>query len=212
MEVDTGGDAFFVAFARAADAVQAAATAQRALAEHDWPADAEVRVRMGLHTGAPEVREDHYWGTDVHYAARLAAAAHGRQVLVSAATRQLIDAPLQDLGEHRLKDFPEPRRLFHLVLDGATADRFPPPRTLEVVRTNLPPAPDRLIGREGDLEALAALCKAGGSRLSGLSVLQRPSRRLPFSLLGAGGSWYSISLASRGSSSELSQSGRPSRF
>ena len=164
VEVDTEGDAFFVAFARAADAVQAAAAAQRALAEHDWPADAEVRVRMGLHTGAPEVREDHYWGTDVHYAARLAAAAHGRQVLVSAATRQLIDAPLQDLGEHRLKDFPEPRRLFHLVLDGATADRFPPPRTLEVVRTNLPPAPDRLIGREGDLEALAALCKAGDSR------------------------------------------------
>jgi predicted ATPase/class 3 adenylate cyclase len=163
VEVDTEGDAFFVAFPRAADAVAAVGEAQRALVAHEWPGGAQVRVRMGLHTGEPELRDGSYVGMAVHYAARLAAAAHGGQVLLSETTRALVDAPVQDLGAHRLKDFPEPRPIYHLVLDGATADRFPPPRALDLVRTNLP-APPRLIGREQDLFDLVHLCKGAEER------------------------------------------------
>ncbi|HEX6742725.1 MAG TPA: adenylate/guanylate cyclase domain-containing protein, partial [Solirubrobacteraceae bacterium] len=109
-EVHTEGDAFFVAFARATDAIAAAVAAQRALAAHPWPEGVDLRVRMGLHTGEAEVRADDYVGMDVHRAARICSAAHGGQVLVSSATRELVVAELgagvalDDLGEHRLKD------------------------------------------------------------------------------------------------------------
>ena len=82
-EVDTQGDAFFVAFARATDAVSAAVIAQRSLAAHAWPEGVEVRVRMGLHTGEPELSSEGYVGLDVHLAARLLSAAHGGQVLLA---------------------------------------------------------------------------------------------------------------------------------
>jgi class 3 adenylate cyclase len=113
-EVHTEGDAFFVAFARASDAVAAAVQAQRALASHGWPDGADVRVRMGVHSGEAEVRRDDYVGLDVHRAARICSAGHGRQVLISAATRELVagelpaDVALRDLGEHRLKDLDRP--------------------------------------------------------------------------------------------------------
>src|SRR5919205_4040471 len=89
-EVDTQGDAFFVAFPRAVDAVQAAVAAQRALAAHPWPDRAAVRVRMGLHTGEPTSTGGRYVGLDVHRAARIGAAGHGGQGLLSATTQALL--------------------------------------------------------------------------------------------------------------------------
>jgi WD40 repeat protein/class 3 adenylate cyclase len=135
VEVDTQGDSFFVAFADAPPAVAAAADAQIALACHAWPYGAAVRVRMGLHTGEPLVAEDHYVGVDVHRGARIAAAAHGGQALVSERTRELVagngwPGTFHDVGEHRLKDLPEPERLYQLVLDGLPRS-FPPPRVHE---------------------------------------------------------------------------------
>src|SRR6187431_3386266 len=106
VEVDTQGDAFFVAFARASDAVAAAADAQLALA------GGRVRVRMGLHTGEPRRADEGYVGFDVHRAARIAAAGHGGQVLLSQATADLAGVEVRDLGLHRLKDLSAPERLF----------------------------------------------------------------------------------------------------
>ncbi|TMB78696.1 MAG: adenylate/guanylate cyclase domain-containing protein, partial [Chloroflexi bacterium] len=109
-EVDTQGDAFFVAFARATDAVSAAVGMQRALAAHPWPDGATVHVRIGLHTGEPQRSAEGYVGLDVHRAARIMSAGHGGQVLLSQTTRDLVehDLPdgvsLRDLGAHRLKD------------------------------------------------------------------------------------------------------------
>src|SRR5581483_3692905 len=96
VEVDTQGDAFFVAFARASDAVAAAVEGQRALA------DGPIRVRMGLHTGEPRLTDGGYVGLDVHKGARIAAVGHGGQVLLSQTTRSLVDADVRDLGVHRL--------------------------------------------------------------------------------------------------------------
>src|SRR6266487_5095722 len=106
-EVDTQGDAFFVAFARAIDAVSAAVAGQRALARHGWTEGMTVRVRMGLHTGEPEFTPEGYIGLDVHHTARIMGAAHGGQILLSATTRALVEhelpaeVSLRDLGEHR---------------------------------------------------------------------------------------------------------------
>jgi class 3 adenylate cyclase/streptogramin lyase len=131
-EVDTQGDSFFFAFARANSALGAAVVAQRALAEHAWPEGAEVRVRMGLHTGEPEVGDERYVGLGVHRAARIGAAAHGGQVLLSSATRELVEdeaggVAVRELGSYRLKDFDRPERLYQLDIDGLRS-RFPPVR------------------------------------------------------------------------------------
>jgi predicted ATPase/class 3 adenylate cyclase len=157
--VDSEGDAFFVAFASVKDAVSGAADAQHALAAHQWRGDHEIRVRMGLHTGEPRVVEGRrYVGLDVHHAARVMAAGHGGQVLVSESTRALLgDAThLRDLGEHRLKDLSRPQRLYQLELDGLPSE-FPPLKTLDNRPTNLPVQPNELIGRERELEEAAAL-------------------------------------------------------
>src|SRR5215472_5922326 len=125
--VDTAGDAFFVVFARATDAVQAAVTAQRALASHAFPHGAVVQVRMSLHTGEPQRTTEGYVGLDVYRAARLMSAGHGGQVLLSQTTCSLVaqDLPegvsLRDLGEHRLKDLGRPMRLFQLVISDRPA-------------------------------------------------------------------------------------------
>ena len=118
-EIDTQGDSFFFAFARANAAVGAAVVAQRALAAHAWPGDESVRVRMGLHTGEPIVGDDRYVGLGVHRAARIGAAGHGGQVLLSQATRELIEeevggVTVRELGSYRLKDIDRPERLFQL--------------------------------------------------------------------------------------------------
>jgi YVTN family beta-propeller protein len=123
-EVDTQGDSFFVAFGRAREAVAAAVDAQRDLAAHSWAEGGAVRVRMGLHTGEPRVGGERYVGLGVHKAARIAAAGHGGQVLLSRTTRELVEDELptgvtiRDLGERRLKDLDRPERLSQLVIDG----------------------------------------------------------------------------------------------
>src|SRR5215470_4534470 len=109
-EVDTQGDAFFIAFGRASDAVAAAVASQRTLTNHSWPDGVTVRVRMGLHTGEPQRSTEGYVGLDVHHAARIMSAGHGGQVLLSQTTRDLVEQTLpdgvsvRDLGAHRLKD------------------------------------------------------------------------------------------------------------
>jgi class 3 adenylate cyclase len=133
-EVDTQGDAFFFCFASARDAVAAAVAAQRALAGAAWPDGAELRVRMSLHTGEPVVGEEGYVGIDVVRAARICAAGHGGQVLLSGTTAGLVAGRLPegvgevDLGEHRLKDLDHPERVYQLQIDGLPA-QFPPLRT-----------------------------------------------------------------------------------
>jgi len=160
--VDSEGDAFFVAFASARDAVAGAEAAQRALAGHEWPGDEELRVRMGLHTGEPRLVDGRYVGLDVHHAARVMAAGHGGQVLLSESTRALLDegTRLRDLGEHRLKDLSHPQRLYQLDADGLPAE-FPPLKTLDNRPTNLPVQPNELIGRERELVEAAALLTNG---------------------------------------------------
>ncbi len=135
-EVDTQGDSFFFAFARANAALGAAVAAQRALADHDWPEGGEVRVRMGLHTGEPLVEEERYVGFGVHRAARIGAVAHGGQVLLSNATRELVEderggVSIRDLGSYRLKDIDRPERLFQLDIEGLQTE-FPPLRAEKV--------------------------------------------------------------------------------
>jgi class 3 adenylate cyclase len=133
-EIDTQGDAFFFCFGRARDAVAAAVAAQRALAAHTWPDGAELRVRMSLHTGEPVVGEEGYVGIDVHRAARICAAGHGGQVLLSATTAALVAGGLPDgveevaLGEVRLKDIERPEHLYQLAIAGLPKD-FPPLRS-----------------------------------------------------------------------------------
>ncbi len=168
-EMGTEGDSFFVAFPSARDAVHACIDGQRALSGHSWPHDAEVRVRMGLHTGEPVQYEDGYVGMDVHLAARIAATAHGGQVVLSAATTALAGGTLpdgtgiRDLGEHRLKDIPEPQRLHQLVLPGLRAD-FPALRSLGA-SSNLPASRTPLVGRHREQAEVADLLTAAGQRL-----------------------------------------------
>src|SRR2546423_1765171 len=161
-EVDTQGDAFLVAFARATDAVLAAVTIQRSLANHPWPGGVVVRVRMGLHTGEPRLAPEGYIGLDVHHAARIKSAGYGGQILLSQTTRDLVehDLPegvhLRDIGEHRLKDLGRKSRLFQLEIAGMPAD-FPPLRTLDAHNNNLPIQPTPLVGREQDVLAVKDL-------------------------------------------------------
>src|SRR5512133_2939826 len=162
VEVDRQGDAFFVAFARAKDALAAAADSQAALGH------GPIRVRIGLHTGEPIATDEGYVGIDVHRAARIAAAGHGGQVLVSQTTFDLAGSDgLHDLGEHRLKDLSAPERLYQLG-----EGEFPPLKTL--YQTNLPVPATPFLGRERELAEVGEL-------------LSREEVRL-VTLTGAGGS------------------------
>ncbi len=153
VEVDTQGDAFFVAFRRASEAAAAAGEAQERLGA------GPVRVRIGLHTGEPIVTDEGYVGIDVHRAARVMSAGHGAQVVLSERTRSFLgeDVDVVDLGLHRLKDLGQPERLFQL---GAGA--FPPLKTLDT--TNLPVAANPLLGRDRELGELVEML-SNGSRL-----------------------------------------------
>src|SRR5690242_18983023 len=168
-EVHTEGDAFFVAFERATDAVAAAVDVQLGLAACDWPDGVDVRVRIGVHTGEAEVRDRDYLGMDVHRAARICAAAHGGQVLMSRATRELLGGELddalgvRDAGEHRLKDLDRPEHLFQVVGDGLRDD-FPAIRSLPS-SGGLPAAPNRTVGRDDDIRAIAGRMAADDVRL-----------------------------------------------
>jgi class 3 adenylate cyclase len=158
-EVDTQGDAFFVTFARATDAVMAAVAMQRSLASHSWPEGVTVHVRMGLHTGEPERSTEGYVGLDVHRAARIMSAGHGGQVLLSQVTRDLVehslpaDVSLKDLGEHRLKDLGYPSHLYQLVIVGLEAS-FPALKTLDSFAHNLPIQPTPFIGRAKEVASV----------------------------------------------------------
>ena len=135
-EIDTQGDSFFVVFTRARDAVAAAVEVQRSLASQAWPDGRHVRVRIGMHTGEASPSDGRYVGLAVHRAARISAAGHGGQVLMSGSTRDVVedDLPpeqhLRDLGEQRLKDLPRPERVFQLLAAGLDSD-FPPLKTLD---------------------------------------------------------------------------------
>jgi predicted ATPase/class 3 adenylate cyclase len=140
--VRTEGDSFFAAFPTGPEAVAAAVEAQRRITEHSWPTEAPVRVRMGLHTGQGVLGGSDYRGLDVHRAARIAAAAHGGQIIVSGATAALIaGAPtmpaLRDLGAHRFKDLLEPENVHQVVAEGLP-DGFGPIRSLDATVNNLP--------------------------------------------------------------------------
>jgi predicted ATPase/DNA-binding SARP family transcriptional activator len=160
VEVDQQGDAFLVVFARPQDAVAAAADAQRA------HAGGPVRVRIGIHTGTPTLTEEGYVGLDVHRAARVMAAGHGGQVLVSQTTCDLLDGTIgmRDLGKHRLKDLTAPQRLYQLLIEGLP-DGFPALKTLEAQPTNLPVQPSPLIGRERELAEVCSLLRRSDIRL-----------------------------------------------
>jgi predicted ATPase/class 3 adenylate cyclase/DNA-binding XRE family transcriptional regulator len=177
-EVDTLGDAFFMTFARATDAAAAAIAMQRVLANQPWPPGISVQVRIGMHTGEPQLSSEGYTGLDVHHTARIMSVAHGGQVLLSHTTRELVEQSLpegvylRNLGEHRLKDLQRPSRLFQLSSLDLPAD-FPPLKTLDTHPNNLPIQPTTFIGRE---KAVATLC----------DLARRPEVRL-LTLTGPGG-------------------------
>jgi predicted ATPase len=168
VEVSTEGDAFFAVFPSAPQAVAAAVAAQQDLSAHDWPDSARVLVRMGLHTGEGMLGGENYLGIDVHRAARVAAAGHGGQVLVSAATRALVERSLptgislRDLGAHRLKDLARPEQLSQLTVEGLPGE-FPQLRTLEVSPNNLPVQRTSFVGREREVTEAGKLLE--GTRL-----------------------------------------------
>ena len=168
-EVDTQGDAFFVAFPSAVDAVGAAVAGQRALAAGDWPPGVTVKVRMGLHTGEPSLSHGSYVGMDVHRGARIAAVAHGGQVLLSARTSDLAAGALpegvavRDLGLHRLKDLAEAERLAQLDIEGLDRD-FPRVRSLGMP-TNLPVPATSFVGRDDVLDTVNGLLRREDVRL-----------------------------------------------
>jgi predicted ATPase len=148
VEVDTQGDAFFIAFPTASGAVKAAREAQVALSK------GPIRVRMGLHTGTPHLTEEGYVGEVVHTGARIAAAGHGGQTLLSKETRDVADAPATDLGEHRLKDLERPVSIFQVG-----SERFPPLKTIS--NTNLPRPASSFVGREKEIEDIVLLLRDG---------------------------------------------------
>jgi predicted ATPase/class 3 adenylate cyclase len=160
-EFGTEGDALFFAFGRAEDAVRGALAAQRALAAESWPPEAEVRVRMGVHTGRPERHGDNYVGVDLNRAARIAAAGHGGQVLVSqdtaaAAATALGEADVVDLGVHRLKDLVEPEHLYQVTAPGLQAE-FPAIRSIDTRPKRLPAQLTSFIGRSQELADISGL-------------------------------------------------------
>jgi predicted ATPase/class 3 adenylate cyclase len=195
VEVGTEGDSFFVAFPTAGGALAAAVEAQRQLAAHGWPEESPIRIRIGLHTGEASLAGADYVGLDVHRAARIAAAGHGGQVLLSDTTRTLVESSLpegvtlRDLGQRRLKDLSRPERIHQLVIEGLPND-FPPLKTLDATPNNLPVQLSSFLGRErelGEVEELLSRTRlltltgpggTGKTRLS-LQVGAREADRFP---------------------------------
>lgn len=173
VERDAAGDGLYFAFPSARGALAAAVDAQRALLAHEWPDGVVVRVRMGMHTGEVMSSEVGLVGLDVHRAARISAAGHGGQILLSQTTRELVSGELPpgvslaDLGEHQLKDLAAPLRIFQAVADGLTSE-FPPLKTLDARPNNLPRQLTSFVGREHELaEAREILASAPLLTLTG---------------------------------------------
>jgi predicted ATPase/class 3 adenylate cyclase len=166
----TVGDAFCCAFLTAPDALEAALETQRRLLSSEWEQNERLRVRMALHTGAAEERDGDYFGPPLNRVARLLSAAHGGQVLLSLPAQELVrdqlpaQTSLRDLGEHRLKDLFRPERVYQLLDPELPAD-FPPLRTLDAYRNNLPLQPTPLIGREKEVVQVCDLLRGGETRL-----------------------------------------------
>ena len=166
----TVGDAFYAAFATAPAALQAAVAAQRALHSEDWGVAGPFRVRMALHTGTAEQRDRDYFGPALNRVARLLSAGYGGQILLSLATQGLVrdqlptGVELRDLGEHRLKDLQQPERIFQVVAPDLPTD-FPPLKTLDTRRSNLPAQTTPLIGREQEVVDVCTLLRRGDVRL-----------------------------------------------
>jgi predicted ATPase/class 3 adenylate cyclase len=160
--VRTEGDAVFAAFAEAGAAVAAAIDAQRALADHPWPDDALVRVRMGLHTGEAHLAGADYGGFEVNRAARVAAVGHGGQILLSGPTFELVADALpagtsaRELGRFVLKGVPRPERLVQLDVAGLPVD-FPPVRAGRATTGNLDRRLTSFLGRDRELSDLVGL-------------------------------------------------------
>jgi predicted ATPase/class 3 adenylate cyclase len=171
---ETLGDAVFAAFHTPSEAIAAAVRAQRALTTGEWGDIAELKVRMGLQTGDVEPQGEHYFGPALYRCARLTAAAHGGQVLISSATAELVHgalppgATLRDLGEHRLKDLQRAERIFQVLAPGLVAE-FPPLRTLGEFPNNLPVQPTPFIGREREVAAARRLLERPEVRVLTLS-------------------------------------------
>ena len=168
-EMGTEGDSFFVVFPTADAAVAAATQAQRGLHERSWVGGERLTVRIGIHTGTPQVHQGGYWGMDVHRAARIAGSAHGGQVVVSAVTAELVrpglprDVDLVDLGFHHLKDLSEPEHLYQLAAEGLPHD-FPALRSLGT-SSSLPHPATPLVGRRQEVEELTTLLSTPDVRL-----------------------------------------------
>jgi predicted ATPase/class 3 adenylate cyclase len=166
----TVGDAFCAAFPTTPDALEAAMEAQRRLLSSEWEENGPLRVRMALHTGAAEERDGDYFGPPVNRVARLLSAAHGGQVLLSLPAQELVrdqlpaGASLRDLGEHHLKDLFRPERVFQLVSPDMPSE-FPPLRTLDAYRNNLPLQPTPLVGREKEVSDVCDLLQRDETRL-----------------------------------------------
>ncbi len=166
----TVGDAFCCAFLTAPDALECALEIQRRLLSSEWEHIGTLRVRMALHTGAAEERDGDYFGPPANRVARLLSAAHGGQVLLSLPTQELVrdqlptETTLRDLGEHRLKDLFRPERVFQLLAPELPSE-FPPLRTLDACRNNLPLQPTPLIGREKEVDQVCDLLRSDETRL-----------------------------------------------
>src|SRR5215208_5323612 len=167
----TVGDAFCAAFGTATDAAEAALACQRMLLEEGWAEEVgAIRVRMALHTGTAEERDEDYFGPPVNRVARLMSAAHGGEVLLSLPAQELVrdqlppGTTLRDLGEYRLKDLFRPERVFQLSAPGLPVE-FPPLRTLDTYRNNLPLQPTPLVGREKEVSEVRDLLRGIETRL-----------------------------------------------
>jgi predicted ATPase/class 3 adenylate cyclase len=164
------GDGLMAVFSSATDAVKACLEAQRTLQDEAWSETGPLRVRMGMHAGEAETRAGDFYGPPVNRAARVMAAAHGGQVVLSARTAELAErglpaeAGLRDLGEHRLKDLFQPEHIFQLVHPALPSD-FPPLATLSRRPNNLPTQTSEFLGREAQLAAIRDLLDADGVRL-----------------------------------------------
>ena len=161
-EVKTEGDSFFVIFPGPRAGLCAAVEAQRLFAAASWPDDADVWVRMGLHLGEVSLSEGEYVGVEIHRAARISAVAHGGQVVLSAALREAVGgdlpagASLRDLGEHRLKDFDDPVRLYQVDVESLRTE-FPPLASLSARFDILPPELSSFVGRNDEVGQLSEL-------------------------------------------------------
>ena len=164
--VKTTGDGVHAAFGTADAALAAAVAGQRALVAEPWAAVPPLRVRMGIHTGAAEIRDGDYFGPTLNRAARLGAAAHGGQIVVSAASEELVrdslpePVTLRDLGEHRLRDLGRPEHVFQVDVAGLPTD-FPPLRSLDAFPGNLPVQLTSFVGRGAELQALSEALRSG---------------------------------------------------